>query len=298
MRGAEGSGDDGKGRSIRTIFIFCLSSCKGIQFATNASQKWEKWPGAEWSGDLQLALKLAVRHAFLRSALTFPVSCFWYVQQIRIHLNCACVCVFVFVLATYSVQKYLFFQQHFRSLFSFFSVSFWVFPRLQRLCAASPRFRFHRSASSFIYVCLPCSSTPELLIAFIVERNEGCFYHHLLAGQRWEWRQMGRVQDYEQSLLKFRDSLRFWETILRCVINAKAVRAHMWCSGWNVGDAGALGAGSAQAEGWRTTADGRKALRERLFHLRGNWGQGANCNNSCNDNTKLDYHKTGICIYI
>lgn len=33
MRGAEGSGDDGKGRSIRTIFIFCLSSCKGIQFA-------------------------------------------------------------------------------------------------------------------------------------------------------------------------------------------------------------------------------------------------------------------------
>lgn len=120
---------------------------------------------------------------------------------------------------------------------------YWLrfFLQFRRLSAAS-LYRFNWSASSFIYVCLPCSSTPELLIAFFVKRNEGCFYHHLLVGQRWEWRQMERVYGYEQSLLKLRNSLRFAaardnpEICYQCF--------------------GVLGAGASQAEGWRTTADG------------------------------------------
>lgn len=80
----------------------------------------------------------------------------------------------------------------------------------------------------------------------------------------------------------------------------------------DIGDFGVLG-----AEGCRTTADGRNAPGERLFHLRGNWGQLAdqnqwqnkqlkfkkssrhertNCSSSCNDTTKFNYHKAAIYI--
>lgn len=63
------------------------------------------------------------------------------------------------------------------------------------LCAAFLCVLFHW------FVCLLCCLTQELPNAFIVEHNEGCFYHHLPAGQRWEWRQMGQVYNDEHSVL-------------------------------------------------------------------------------------------------
>lgn len=156
-----------------------------------------------------------------RFTASFKDSCQVYVPAFGTYVPClmflirpadqneikVCVCAYT----TYQVQNILLatFWGPFFCFLCHSGFTSWGFSCSSDACAASACFRFHWSASSFIYVCLPCSSTPELLIAFIVKRNEGCFYHHLLAGQRWEWRQMGRVYDCEQSLLKFRDSLCF-----------------------------------------------------------------------------------------
>lgn len=86
----------------------------------------------------------------------------------------------------WSITNILVFSRVLAEVYQFL---YWTFGDV---CGLFLCFLLHWFALSFIYVCLLTCSTHKLTIAFIVECNEGCFYHHLPAGQRWQWRQMGQ----------------------------------------------------------------------------------------------------------